>query len=887
MKINRLVPLCFILILFFSGCKTTRIIQPGKQVTEPVIMPAGELRGFAMHPVIWIHDDPYIMEKNIIMVIEKVAGANYNSVFFQLNGKTDYRKQGFDPLAVAIETAHKYNLKIYAGIDIAGLAGTEPAISQTEVIPGMKNKIYNLTTSYNIDGLSMVPGNSSPDLIEELVVEALLVKPYLVNSLVYTGANEYQNAAYCLEKGIIDLIINDADFGITDTDSLPSSYPDKINSPDNLKKNRPEQVIGLDLSALFPDNPGGQTVYINKRSKTKITDSEGHIGFIISDPDTIVLETAGRSVMFSTENWNIPFKYSVQPDGKVVRKSPWVEFRNMPERFTDLPEYDLLCKTVYPASVWINGDSVKLYKTGIFFNKVSFNEGPNRVRATVLTHDSLSVFYENEFIFHKTDKTRKPFPLWINERTVEPGTDIELLAEDAVRVSFQGSPGQEAFIEVIPGKERIKCSREDYGDYSLYKGEIPLQELKAGKPYKIILKLIPSAGAPDDKTLELVLKHQVIIRDANGFPYIKIVRENSRLTYNLGAPRLGGPIRSELQPGVIMKTNGKIGDNYRVRLSRTENGYVSKDDVQLMPAETIQPLYYISSMSCGPGKDADVLTIPYPEPVPYEVYPDPDQNRIVIKLFGVETSSTWITHMEGRKIIDKITWQQTTPETYQIYVNLKTPEIWGYSFRQEGKRLVLRLRYPPEYDLNNEKSLTGLKIAIEAGHGGSGTGAIGLSGLVEKDINLDLSLRLGELLKSKGAEIVQARDSDKDMGLIEKRNIVESSGADLFVSIHANAGGGGYLRVGGTSTYYHNSFWAPLAENIYSRLLELGLKEFGVVGSFNYTPIRLSQMPSILVEQAFMSNAEDEEKLADSQFREQMAQKIYEGIIDYLIFMQQ
>jgi N-acetylmuramoyl-L-alanine amidase len=136
-----------------------------------------------------------------------------------------------------------------------------------------------------------------------------------------------------------------------------------------------------------------------------------------------------------------------------------------------------------------------------------------------------------------------------------------------------------------------------------------------------------------------------------------------------------------------------------------------------------------------------------------------------------------------------------------------------------------------------------------------------------------------------GAEVVQARDSDKEMGLIEKRNIVEFSDADLFVSIHANAGGGGYLRTAGTSTYYHNSFWAPMAERIYDRMLNLGLKEFGVVGSFNYTPIRLSWMPSILVEQAFMSNAEDEEKLADPQFCQQEAQKIFEGIIDYLKFM--
>jgi N-acetylmuramoyl-L-alanine amidase len=133
-----------------------------------------------------------------------------------------------------------------------------------------------------------------------------------------------------------------------------------------------------------------------------------------------------------------------------------------------------------------------------------------------------------------------------------------------------------------------------------------------------------------------------------------------------------------------------------------------------------------------------------------------------------------------------------------------------------------------------------------------------------------------------GADILQVRDSDKDMGLIEKRDKAVAFKADLLICIHANAGGRGYLSTSGTSTYYNNPFWAPLAENIYDRLLELKLKEFGVIGSFNYTVIRASQMPSILVEQAFMTHAEDEEKLADPQFRQQEAQKIFEGIKDYL-----
>ena len=132
---------------------------------------------------------------------------------------------------------------------------------------------------------------------------------------------------------------------------------------------------------------------------------------------------------------------------------------------------------------------------------------------------------------------------------------------------------------------------------------------------------------------------------------------------------------------------------------------------------------------------------------------------------------------------------------------------------------MVRVKYPPVYDLESAKPLTGLKIAIEAGHGGSNTGAVGLSGLLEKDINLDLSLRLAKMMKEMGAEIVQVRETDIDMTLIEKRDIAVQSGAHMLISIHANAGGTGYLQVAGTSTYWHNPFWAPLAEHIYDRLL--------------------------------------------------------------------
>jgi len=424
--------------------------------------------------------------------------------------------------------------------------------------------------------------------------------------------------------------------------------------------------------------------------------------------------------------------------------------------------------------------------------------------------------------------------------------------------------------------------RDDYDDYSVYKAELPLREFRLGRSFTISPRLVSSAGARVKDDYIPGFNRTVTVRQPEDFPLLKVRNENSRLVFNLGAPRLGGPIRSELGPGVVLKTSGKAGDNYRVRLSSVETGFINKDDVEIMSGGKIQPSYTVTSMTCGPSSGADIVSIPYLEPVPYEVYPDPDQKRLVITLFGVESASTWVTHRKGCRIIDKLTWEQSTPETFRVYVNLRDEDIWGYDIKPAGRSLVLRIKYPPVYDLAAEKPLTGLKIAIEAGHGGSNSGAIGLSGLVEKDINLDLSFRLGELCESMGAEVVQVRDSDRDMGLVEKRNIAIESGAHMLISIHANAGGRGYLSVAGTSTYWHNPFWAPLAQTIYDRLLETGLTEFGVVGSFNYTVTRASQLPAVLVEQAFMTHAEDEEKLADPDFRQLMAVKICAGVLDYL-----
>lgn len=331
-----------------------------------------------------------------------------------------------------------------------------------------------------------------------------------------------------------------------------------------------------------------------------------------------------------------------------------------------------------------------------------------------------------------------------------------------------------------------------------------------------------------------------------------------------------------------------------------------------MPPGTVRPGYTIYSLhaALSDSGDADVVRIPWAEPVPYIIYPDPAGKQLRITLYGVESSSTWIQHRSGMRFVERLEWEQIAPETYQVAVHLKDTRIWGYTLEPEGRSLVLRLPHPPSIGATDSIAVAasaasagmpdsptppaasdgpfgGLRIAIEAGHGATNTGAIGLSGLPEKDVNLDTALRLGKLCRDAGIEVCQLRPADEGVPYMARRDSALAWGADLLVSIHANAGGSsrGYLRTGGTSTYYHNPFWAPFAERVYDSLLDLELEEFGVVGSFNYRVTRTAALPAVLVEQAFMSHAEDEEKLADPAFRQLVAERVFAGLSDYLDYM--
>lgn len=183
--------------------------------------------------------------------------------------------------------------------------------------------------------------------------------------------------------------------------------------------------------------------------------------------------------------------------------------------------------------------------------------------------------------------------------------------------------------------------------------------------------------------------------------------------------------------------------------------------------------------------------------------------------------------------------------------------------------------------------LRGKVIAIDPGHGGSDSGAVGPNQVQEKAVTFAVSSRVKKLLENAGAVVYMTRDADVDVyapndtateELSARAAVGNSNHVDLFVSIHANSFGD--PSVGGTGTYYYrkSSYDSLLAQSLQSGLVQAdGLNNRGIYAA-NFYVLKHTDMPAALIELAFLSNPNEETLLNSPQFQQKAAQGIVNGL---------
>jgi len=292
---------------------------------------------------------------------------------------------------------------------------------------------------------------------------------------------------------------------------------------------------------------------------------------------------------------------------------------------------------------------------------------------------------------------------------------------------------------------------------------------------------------------------------------------------------------------------------------------------------------------------------------------------------------------------------QNTPNTVRIVFDLETSD---YDFKvfslEDPARLVIEIsskagtedrkdakteaklddREQKTEDRNIRNNFVSRRIVIDPGHGGHDPGAVGPNGLFEKDVVLDIALKVRDIMKKEYPfyEVVLTRDKDIFIPLKDRAKIANNIGADLFLSIHANASPNRYAR--GIETYFLN--WTDdeealrvaarenaisvkkmkqvqselgvilasldrdrkrddsikLAGNIHASLVSNMKPQFpkvndlGIKSALFYVLVD-AEMASALAEVSFMSNPEEERLLADDSYKQQLAYSLAHGINAY------
>ncbi|GBE03451.1 N-acetylmuramoyl-L-alanine amidase AmiC precursor [bacterium BMS3Abin09] len=316
-------------------------------------------------------------------------------------------------------------------------------------------------------------------------------------------------------------------------------------------------------------------------------------------------------------------------------------------------------------------------------------------------------------------------------------------------------------------------------------------------------------------------------------------------------------------------------------------------------------------------------------------------DRIFFDLKNCSLSKNNIPSLDVKdNIINNVRFAQFDKSTVRVVIDLKNSKDFSAYLLENPHRLVVDVyageakggllleplevkKTPGNKFMNNIRT-----VVIDAGHGGKDPGAVGLRGLREKDITLSVGKKLGKIIEKKhGVNVIYTRTRDRFVSLNKRTQLANSSKADLFISIHTNASKRRGAR--GIETYFLNwtnedqamkvaarengiPLWKMkkqqgglkmilqdlarsnkkeesmrLAYNVQNAMINTLKKDYhriedhGVKFALFYVLVG-AEMPSILVEISFISNRDEEKRLANNRYRDKVAEAIAKGVNAYI-----
>lgn len=527
------------------------------------------------------------------------------------------------------------------------------------------------------------------------------------------------------------------------------------------------------------------------------------------------------------------------------------------------------CKT---CTVTINSTSIKVWPTGAFAVEVNLLLGDTSFLLQAVNEkgakETQRIFYSYRLPEKEKSLTTNTVAYW----RIEPQGDLLVKPGDRLKMTAKALPG--AVVQLENGTKftelPVKDSNGVKGIYQLEYVVKPNDELFTSKPSK--LKLLVWADGNDP--VEALSRSSFATMPENGL----LLQTKGKIPYillGLGEDRLGGTKMGYVDSLVKLKAVSKVGDKYCVQLSKNRQAYIEEEHVNVLP-QNYTPASLTGNMRVWGDSSYDYVSIALTDRLAYQTFQQINPSTITVDVFGATSNTNWITQMSSIKEIINVTGQQTEQDIFRINIQLKNKQHWGHRIYYVNNTLVIRVKRQPV-----SMALKDLVIAVDAGHGGTNKGAFGLTGVAEKDMTLAIAKELQLALEAEGATVLTTRLKDTTYDNHDRYTYYQEKNPDLLLSIHLNSSADP-VTTSGVSTYYKHIGYRPLTQTVLQRMLNMGLKEYGNVGNFNFLLNGFTEFPNVLVETLFISNPEDEMNVLTPAYRKQMAEAIVQGIKDWL-----
>ena len=339
-------------------------------------------------------------------------------------------------------------------------------------------------------------------------------------------------------------------------------------------------------------------------------------------------------------------------------------------------------------------------------------------------------------------------------------------------------------------------------------------------------------------------------------------------------------------PGTKLLVSGRSGADVRVQLSAAHEGWISAKDIVFLPGVPA-PRAVTGAIGATATATGSIVRIALSEKVPFQVEEAEDLGGLTVRFFYTDGHSNWIVYDANDGFIDSVRWRQESAGVVAVTIRLAQGQtLWGWQPSFDGGGLKLELRRPPALSPAPASVFRKVKILLDPGHMPSAPGSVGPMGTKEMDANYAIARAVEKLLLREGALPTLTRGTtDHEVSLVDRPRQAVDQSVDLFVSLHNNAlpdGENPFAKPRGFSVFYYHPHSLALGRAVYRSYQKRVPLPGEELRYGDLLVARLSAVPAILVESAYMIVPSQEERLNDPSFRSTLAKAVVEGLRHFL-----